>query len=200
MKIAIYGGSFDPPHLGHISIARQVTERFAVDSFIFMPAYHSPLKDGRPSATDADRLAMLRIATEGEHKFEVSDFELSRGGVSYTVDTLREWRKRYPEAELFFIVGMDSLLTLHRWKEPLEIVRMCRFITFRRPLYDMPKVDEIGLPRQVAENLLSNVIDGELVDVSSSEIRNRLAAGKSISGLVSQSVDRYIHEHSLYAA
>ena len=198
MKIAIYGGSFDPPHLGHLLLAAQVTERFAVDRFIFMPAYHSPLKAGRPCATDMQRLDMLRLATAGVPEFEVSDFELSRGGVSYTVDTLREGHRRYPDAEFLFIAGMDSLLTLHAWKEPLEILSLCDFVTFRRPQYPLPSPDDLKLPPAAAEKLVASVFDGRLCDVSSSEIRERAAAGKSFRYLVTPEVENYIRKNNIY--
>lgn len=199
MKIALYGGSFDPPHLGHLLLARQVVETFAADKFYFMPAYHSPLKNGRPAATDAQRLEMLRLAIADDPDLNVSDFELAKGGISYTVDTLREWRKMYPKAEILFIAGMDSLKTLHSWKEPLEIVRLCRFITFKRPQCELPTLESLGLPSATAKQLLADVFDGRLIDISSSEIRDRVAKGSSISYLVPKSVEAYIRQNRIYA-
>ncbi len=198
MTTALYGGSFDPPHLGHLSIARQVLERFAVDKLVFLPASHSPLKENTPTATDAQRLEMLRLATEGEPRFAVSDFELRKGGISYTVDTLRAWHQQEPDTDLIFIAGMDSLLTLHAWREPLEIVRLCRFVTFRRPGFPLPSPEELKLPPDIALQLLAQVIDGPLVDVSSSDIRARTAKGESLEGLVPGAVAEYIAAHRLY--
>ncbi len=198
MTTALYGGSFDPPHLGHLAIARQVLERFAVDRLVFLPASHSPLKDGTPAATDAQRLDMLRLVTDNEPRFAVSDFEIARGGVSYTVETLRAWHAREPEAKLLFIAGMDSLRTLHAWREPLEIVRLCTFVTFRRPGFPLPAPDELKLPPDIAQRLLDQVVDGPLVDVSSSDVRDRAARGQSLDGLVPAPVADYISSHNLY--
>ena len=200
MTTAIYGGSFDPPHLGHLAIARQVLARFAVDRLVFLPASHSPLKDNTPTASDGDRLEMLRLVTEGEPRFAVSDFELRKGGISYTVDTLRAWRQREPDTDLIFIAGMDSLLTLHAWREPLEIVRLCKFVTFRRPGFPLPSPEELKLPPNVARQLLSQVIDGPLVDISSSDIRARAARGEALDGLVPGLVADYIATNGLYQA
>ena len=198
MTTALYGGSFDPPHLGHLSIARQVLERFAVDRLVFLPASHSPLKEGMPNATDEQRLDMLRLATDGEPLFAVSDFELRKGGISYTVDTLRAWKRREPDTNLIFIAGMDSLLTLHAWREPLEIVRLCRFVTFRRPGFPLPSPEELQLPPDIARQLLDHVIDGPLIDVSSSDIRSRAARGESLDRLVPHPVAQYIAKEGLY--
>ena len=200
MTTALYGGSFDPPHLGHLAIARQVLERFAVDRLVFLPASHSPLKKDTPTATDAQRLEMLRLATEGEPRFAVSDFELRKGGISYTVDTLRAWRQREPDTDLLFIAGMDSLLTLHAWREPLEIVRLCRFVTFRRPGFPLPSTEELKLPPDIARQLLGQVVDGPLVDVSSSDIRARAAKGEALDDLVPHPVSTYIAANDLYQA
>ena len=198
MKTALYGGSFDPPHLGHLAIARQVLERFAVDRLVFLPASHSPLKEGTPTATDAQRLEMLRLATAGEPRFDVSDFEIAKGGISYTVETLRAWHQREPSAELLFVAGMDSLLTLHAWREPLEIARLCTFVTFRRPGFPLPTPEELKLPPDVARQLLDQVVDGPLVDVSSSDIRTRAAHGEPLADLVPRAVADYIAAKGIY--
>ena len=198
MTTALYGGSFDPPHLGHLAIARQVLERFAVDSLVFIPASHSPLKDNTPTASDGERLEMLRLATEGEPRFAVSDLELSKGGISYTVDTLRAWRQLEPGVDLIFIAGMDSLLTLHAWREPLEIVRLCKFVTFRRPGFPLPSPEELKLPPDIARQLLAQVVDGPLFDISSSGIRIRAARGEPLDDLVPQPVADFIVKERLY--
>ena len=198
MKTALYGGSFDPPHLGHLAVARQVLERFAVDRLVFLPASHSPLKSGTPTATDTDRMEMLRLVAAGEPRFAISDLEIARGGVSYTVDTLREWRRLNPGDEILFIAGMDSLLSLHAWREPLEIARLCTFITFRRPGFPLPSPEELGLPPDIARKLLAQVIDGPLFDISASDVRGRAAHGKSLDNLVPGVVANFIEAHHLY--
>ena len=198
MTTALYGGSFDPPHLGHLAIARQVLERISVDRLVFIPASHSPLKVGTPTVSDDDRLEMLRLATEGEPRFAVSDLELRKGGISYTVDTLRAWRQLEPDVDLIFIAGMDSLLTLHAWHEPLEIVRLCKFVTFRRPGFPLPSPEELKLPPDIARQLLAQVIDGPLFDISSSDIRIRAARGEPLDNLVPHPIAEYISSKSLY--
>ena len=198
MKTALYGGSFDPPHLGHLAVARQVLERFAVDRLVFLPASHSPLKDGTPAAADADRLEMLRLIAAGEPRFAVSDLELARGGVSYTVETLREWRRLNPGDDILFIAGMDSLLSLHAWREPLEIARLCTFVTFRRPGLPLPSPSELHLPPDVAEKLVGQIVEGPLVDVSSSDVRDRASRGEPLAGLVPRPIAAYISAKGLY--
>ena len=198
MTTALYGGSFDPPHLGHLAVARQVLERFAVDRLVFLPASHSPLKDGTPNATDGQRLEMLRLAAAGEPRFTVSDLELARGGVSYTVDTLREWRRLHPGDDILFIAGMDSLLTLHAWREPLEIVRLCTFVTFNRPGIPLPSPDTLKLPPDIAEKLVAQIVEGPLFDISSSDVRARASRGEPLSDLLPGPVAAYISAEGLY--
>lgn len=196
---ALFGGSFDPVHRGHIAMARAALSSLPVERVVFIPAAFSPLKDERARASDADRLAMLRMAVAGEPRFSITDMEMSRGGISYTVDTLREWRRLHPEDGLFFIAGMDSLMTLHKWREPLEIVRLCRFVTFRRPGMPSPRPEDLGFAdMSVAERLVADIIEGPMYNVSSSEIRRRVAAGAGMGDLVTPEVARYIADNGLY--
>ena len=141
---------------------------------------------------------MLRLATAGEPRFAVSDFEIAKGGISYTVETLRAWRRREPDAELLFVAGMDSLLTLHAWREPLEIARLCTFVTFRRPGFPLPAPEELKLPPDVARQLLDQVVEGPLVDVSSSDIRARAAHKEPLVDLVPRAVATYIAAEGIY--
>ncbi len=196
---ALFGGSFDPVHLGHLAVARDVVERFAVAKLWFVPAKISPLKGHVAEATDADRLAMLRLAIGDDPRFGISDCELRRAGVSYTVDTLREWKAAQPERELIFVAGMDSLLTLSRWREYREILRLCRFVTFARPGYDVqPAPEALGMDRELAGRLVADIVVGRQYDVSSSEIKSRAAASRDLAGLVPEGVARYIAEKGLY--
>ncbi len=196
---ALFGGSFDPPHNAHLLLAKEVLERFEVGKVWFTPAHHSPLKDGGAHAPDEDRLAMVRLATEGEPRFGVLDIELRRGGVSYTVDTLRELRRRHPDERILFVAGMDSLLSLSRWREPLALLDLCEFVTFRRPgSPPAPAPGDLGLPEPFASQLLANVFEGHLPDISSSDIRARVAGGLDIRNLVPASVADYISANGLY--
>lgn len=196
--IALFGGSFDPPHIAHLFLAEQVAERFGVGKVWFAPAHHSPLKDGGAHAPDEDRLAMVRLATEGNPAFAVTDAELRRGGVSYTVDTLRALRRVHPHGRILFVAGMDSLLTLYRWREPLALLDLCEFVTFRRPGSPTPSPPDLHLPEPYASRLLAHIFDGRLCDVSSTEIRSRVADGRSIRYLVPDAVADYIAAHRLY--
>ena len=198
-SFAIFGGSFDPPHLGHMLIGRQIAETFGVGKVWFMPVRRSPLKDRGPIASDRDRVEMLRLSIGENSLFGISERELHREGKSFTVDTLRELRAEYPDARILFAAGMDSLLTLHAWKEPLALLDLCEFVTFRRPMFDSsPSAADLGLPEPYASRLISNIFDGRLFDVSSSEIRERIATGRDIRYLVSDPVADYIQIHGLY--
>lgn len=198
-SFAIFGGSFDPPHLGHLLIARQIVETFGVEKVWFMPARRSPLKDRGPIASDRDRLEMLRLSIGDDPVFALSDRELHREGKSFTVDTMREIRSEHPDARILFAAGMDSLLTLHAWKEPLALLDLCEFVTFRRPAFESaPSATDLALPEPYASRLLSNIFDGRLFDVSSSEIRDRIATGRDFRYLVSDPVASYIEAHGLY--
>lgn len=193
------GGSFDPVHVGHLAIADAVLRLFNVDFLWFIPAKISPLKRGSMVAGDEDRLTMLRLATCHNRRFGISDCELKRGGVSFTIDTLRRWKALEPDAELIFPIGMDSLLSLWRWKNPLEAVRLCRFVTFRRPGSAItPKIDDLKLPVHIASKLLSDIVDAPLLDVSSSQIRERIVDRHDTSAFLHPSVLRYIRARNLY--
>lgn len=198
-RIALVGGSFDPVHCGHLAIARAALRELGVAKVWFIPARISPLKGRAARASDEDRLAMLRIATCGETRFGVSDCELRRGGVSYTVDTVREWKSRHPGVEILFVAGMDSLLTLRYWKDPVGLLSLCRFVTFTRPgAIVEPSARDIGLPDEHCRRLLADIVRTEFVSVSSSSVRERIAAGLDVSGSVPRAVARYIASRGLY--
>ncbi len=200
-KTALFGGSYHPIHLVHLAIANSAIRRFGIDQLWFIPAKVSPLKRGSMTASDANRIEMLHLAISNDPRFGVSDCELKRGGISYTVDTLIKWHEENPDDELFFIAGMDSLLTLHKWKDWEQIVGLCRFITFMRPGYDMrPDKEALNLPDKTAQRLIDDIFEGELLDISSSEIRSNLQKerGTSLTKLVPPRVADYIIRQRLY--
>ncbi|MBR0057221.1 MAG: nicotinate-nucleotide adenylyltransferase [Kiritimatiellae bacterium] len=198
-RIAILGGSFDPVHNGHLSLAAHALRILGASRLWFIPASESPLKPGSMRATSEDRLAMLRLATRHEPRFGVSDCELRRGGVSFTVETLRRWKALHPVAELCFIAGMDSLLSLWRWRSPLEILELCRFVTFRRPGSAVtPLPDDLHLPPRRARALIADIADAPMLDVSSSLVRDRLERGLDTSPFLHPDVLRYIRARGLY--
>ena len=191
MKIAIFGGTFDPVHHAHLITVEYVRLDQRLDRILFVPSLISPHKQNEPVSDAADRLAMLREAVKGNQAFEVSDMEIKRGGVSYTVDTVRAIAEDNPKDQLFLLIGSDNLAEFHTWRDPAEILRMARLIALRRPGY---AEDHSGNP------LLKDVImcDVPGLDISSTNIRHRVAEGMSISLMVPEGVEKYISEHGLY--
>ena len=193
----IFGGSFDPVHIGHIILARDVCEYFNAEEVIFVPTYQAPLKN-KHSASPQDRLNMLRLALEKEEKFTVEDYEIRKGGISYTVYTLRYLKEKYKE-ELYLLLGSDSFLKFHLWKEPHEILKLSKIIVVERE-GKLEKVREYV--KEYFPNLKENrdifLLNIRRIDISSTEIRKRIREGKSIYCLVPESVERYIKEKGLY--
>jgi nicotinate-nucleotide adenylyltransferase len=200
--IGILGGTFNPIHLGHLFIGRAAAEAFALDTVLLTPCNVSPFKCGAPGlATGADRLAMVRLSVAGDPLFEPCALDLERGGVSYAIDTITTLRERYPHDRLSFIIGMDALRELRHWHRIDEMLTLCDFITVARPGVDVPvTAAALAFPDQVGERLLRHVIQGRLCDISSSEIRRRIAEGRSIRYLVCPAVEAYIWDRGLYAA
>jgi nicotinate-nucleotide adenylyltransferase len=194
----LFGGSFDPVHNGHLAAARRAREAGGLDEVVFVPAAASPLKVGRMVAPDADRLAMLRLAVADEAAFSVSDYEIAKAGVSYTIDTVRHFEAAWPGARLVLILGADSLATLHRWREARALVDRCGILTLGRPGWAVDRVP--GFEGEVADRLLAGVVADFSQDVSSSEVRRRLQAGRSVDGIVPAAVADYIRGKNLYVS
>ncbi|MCR4601075.1 MAG: nicotinate-nucleotide adenylyltransferase [Clostridia bacterium] len=199
MKIGIFGGSFDPVHMGHLVLAEHVREGAGLDSLILMPAWKSPFKVGNGGASGIDRLEMTRLAAADNERISVSSYEVDLGKVSYTVDTLRELRKDYrPEDKLYFILGGDSFLTLEKWAGADELLSEYGFAVGRRP------GSGDGELQECAERLRSKygteviMTDVPQLDISSTDIRERVKEGRDIRYLVPRSVEDYIREHGLY--
>jgi len=191
MKIGIFGGTFDPIHHGHLIVAEYVREHVGLDRIIFIPTDISPHKQAANPASAKDRLAMLREAIRSNPFFESTDLEVARGGVSYTVETLRTLKQRSPAEDLYLLIGADNISDFLTWREPGEIVRLAQIIVMNRP----------GFKRTVPDSpLLANVIQCEVpnIDISATEIRRRLLKGLPISYLVPPSVAKYIARHHLY--
>ena len=198
-RIGVFGGSFDPVHMGHLTIAQDAVEQLELDRLIFVPAAVPPHKQGRTLAEGRHRLAMLELATEANLSFEVSDMELRRGGLSFTVDTMTQVQADHPGAELFFIVGLDSLTILHSWRNVGKLLEMCTVVPFARGGEDAARVAaQIQLPGDWETRLLERMIRIHEIEISASEIRMRLAEGLSIRYLVPPEVEMYIAEHGLY--
>jgi len=183
MRTGIFGGSFDPIHLGHLLLARTALEELALDRILFVPANLSPHKTGTRPATAADRLAMVQCAIDGQAGFAVNDLELRRPPPSYTVDTLRALHTAHPDDEFTLLIGQDHVATFETWREPDEIRRLARIAVLTRAGTALPH----GWP-----------VVRRLIDISSTDIRTRTAAGRSIRYLTPDAVCDYIHTHRLY--
>ena len=190
-RTGIFGGSFDPVHAGHVSIARAAADAAALDEVLFVPAAVSPFKtSSAPRASGHDRLVMAALACEEDPRFRACAAELERGGVSRAIDTVRAIRAARPSDSLYFILGADAAAGLGMWFEAAELFKLVTFLVFERPGAVVPP------PPTGAQ---TEIFRGDPVDVSSTEIRRRAAAGESLAGLVPRKVAEYISAHSLYA-
>jgi nicotinate-nucleotide adenylyltransferase len=188
---AIFGGTFDPIHLGHLVVADRVAEAAGLAGVVFLPAGRPPHKVGRPITPAADRLAMVALAIAGNPRFSVSQLELeSASGPSFTIDTVRRW-KAAGERDVALILGADSLVELGTWREPEALVAECRVLVVGRPGVDLGRA-----PAHLVAAV--TMVEAPRLDISSSEIRERVAAGRSIRYLVPEPVREYILSRGLY--
>jgi nicotinate-nucleotide adenylyltransferase len=192
VKIGFLGGSFDPVHFGHLLAAQDAYEQHGLDRLILVPAAQAPLKPNEVQSPAADRLAMLASAVEWDRRFEISDYELRKGGVSYTIDSARHFRAQFPQDELYWIVGGDQLPQLHRWKDIGELARLVQFIFLERPGY--PVKATIPIP-----GLRLHRCDGHLLAVSSTELRERTRLGLALDYFIPHKAIVYIREKRLYS-
>lgn len=199
-RLGVFGGTFNPVHLGHMIMAQDAIEAFDLDRVMFVPCAQPPHKPSGDLAPATHRLAMLEAAIEGDLRFDVSALEIQRGGTSYTIDSMREIAAEHPGMELYFIIGADSLLELHLWREIEALLQLCRIVTIARPGVDLDALQakDLKLPPPWPEKLQAGIRVGHMVNVSSTDIRYRVAEGMSIRYLVPPGVDMYIAEHSLY--
>jgi nicotinate-nucleotide adenylyltransferase len=191
VKIGFLGGSFDPIHFGHLLAAQDAYEQHHLDRLIIVPAAQAPLKPTETQSSASDRLAMIRAATEWDTRFEVSDFELTRGGVSYTIDSARHFRALYPKDDLYWVIGGDQLPQLHLWKDIAELATIVEFIFLERPGYPVkaaPSVPGLRLHR----------CDGHLLAISSTELRDRTRRSLSLDYFIPHKAIVYIRDKGLY--
>jgi len=186
-RIGVLGGTFDPIHVGHLVVASEVCHALELDRVLLVPAVRQPFKDSDGHATPAQRLDMCRLAVATDERLDVSDVDIVRGDVTYTVDTLTDLAAVYPGAELFFIAGADAIARLSEWREPERLVKLARFVAVGRPGHDSPRPGATQL-----------VVDAPQIGVSSTEVRRRRRTGAPVRYLVPDTVAEYIVQHSLY--
>ncbi len=200
MRIAIFGGSFDPVHLGHLWMAEFSREAMQLDEVHFVPAATSPLKPHGPVATNEQRITMLRLAIAGHAAMQIDTREIDRGGTSYTVDTIKSIQQQRPADTLFMLVGSDALNTLDQWKSPAELLSIVTPIVLRRGGEADPDWDLIarlaGSDR--ANEIRAATIELPMIQVSSRDLRQRVALGQSIRYQVPAAVEAMIAAETLY--
>ena len=188
-KVGIFGGTFDPIHNGHLITAQSVREVRKLDKIIFVPSFVSPHKADINSAKPEHRLEMIKLATETADFFDYDDYEITKGGISYTVDTLREFKKRYNYLE--FIIGYDNIFEFHTWKDPDELMKLAKIIVLRR---------KSSHPYTLEDKYVKSAIFVETrgIEISATDIRERVKNRKPIHYLVPEKVKEYIYNFNLY--
>ncbi|HMA04499.1 MAG TPA: nicotinate-nucleotide adenylyltransferase [Methanomicrobiales archaeon] len=214
-RIGIFGGTFDPIHLGHIRAAEEVRAAFGLDKVLFIPSYIPPHKQSGPSASAADRYRMVELACRGKDGLVPSPIEVEAKETSYSILTLNRVRGQFPEAWTFFVLGVDAFLEIGTWREYERALAECLFIVTGRPGHALAAATEVlgGVLRErihlgaegefADESLFSRfgifLLPIKALEISSTDIRNRLRQGASLAGLVPNSVEKYIRRHQLYS-
>ena len=193
MKTCIFGGTFDPPHIGHLLIAQTIIESENFERLIFVPANISPAKQGKVISSTKKRLDMLNMALVGNDNFEISDFEINKGDISYTIDTVNEFaqNRNLEKKDLYFLMGSDTLREFHKWKDPKKIMNLCNIIVAIRPGFT---------PSDIPQWILDEVHFANIpqFEISSTNIRGRWRDGKTIRYMVPKDVWKYINKNGLY--
>ncbi len=200
MRIGIFGGAFDPVHTGHLILAEQGQEQARLDEVWFIPAARHPFKAESTAALFERRVEMLQLAIAGNAAFRVDEIEKDRPGLSYTADTLDELKRQHSGDEFFLLVGSDALPDLPKWHAPERIIKAATLVVMERPAYPMSPVDKLRTAIQLPVNdqLRLLKIEVPLIDLSSRDIRQRVAQGRSIRYMLPRAVEVYIGEKKLY--
>ncbi|MDH3268489.1 MAG: nicotinate-nucleotide adenylyltransferase [Ignavibacteria bacterium] len=188
-KVGIFGGTFDPIHLGHLITAQSVREIRNLEKIIFIPAFISPHKSDAKTSSAEDRLNMIKLAVDGIPFFDYSDMEIEKGGVSFTIDTLRELKNTYEELE--FIIGYDNIFSFHTWKDPDEIMKLAKIIVLKRKSSHPPQFKNKYYHQAV-------FVQTRGIEISATDLRERVKNGLPINFLVPPTVMEYINKHNLY--
>lgn len=197
-KIGIFGGTFDPVHSGHIDMALKVLKEFSLTSMVFLPCGAPPHKNHHEIASKYDRLHMVSLCVYEQRGLSVSDAEVKRNGVTYTIDTIKEFEKKCVDTDLFFIIGADTIFELEAWRDLPGICARTTFICVRRYKYDNLQVAAQAAMLREKYNAKILISEYTGMAVSSSEVRDRIREQKSIARLVPKAVEEYIEEHGLY--
>ena len=199
-RIGIFGGSFDPIHLGHLILAQHCLDQAELDEVLFIPGAVTPNKQDGPTGTDRQRVEMIDLAIAGHPKFRRSNIEIDRGGVSYTVDTLAQLTGEQPDVEWYFMIGDDSLESFASWREPAKILQLATPLVVNRPGHgdvDLSPLEALADPKHLAR-IGEAQVHSPMIEISSTDIRQRVAEGRSIRYLVPRAVEKYIQTQSMY--
>lgn len=195
MAIALYGGSFDPIHIGHLITAVNAVETYNLDKVIFIPSHITPLKDRSLEASDLDRFEMIQRSIKNNSKFIVSDYEINNDGVSYSYNTVKYFKDNYPDEKIYFIIGTDRAKDLKKWYNIEELSKLVTFIFVAR---DGEKLEEIVEKDSFYKGIDYKIMISPIIEISSSLIRNRIKQSKKIEYMVTDECKSYIEELSLY--
>lgn len=187
--VGVFGGTFDPIHIGHLITAASVRELRKLEKIIFIPAFISPHKTEIKNSNGIVRLKMVKLAIEGTGYFEVCDFEIRNEGISFTIDTLKMLKQKYSEIEL--IIGYDNILKFNSWKQPDDILKLAKLVVLNRTVKDEPEVKDIYYKSAV-------FVDTPTIEISATDLREKVSSGRSIDFLVPQKVKQYIYNLNLY--
>lgn len=196
-RIGILGGTFDPPHIGHLWLATLAADALPLDRVVFMPAPQPPHKRGQAISSITDRLLMTRLAISGNDAFELSTLEVGRHGPSFTIDSVEELRRAYGDTQLFLLMASDTLAQIDSWREPDRLLSLIEWAVAPRPGSSLPNEDRLRERFGAAAQRI-HLLEGPSLDVSATEIRRRVAAGRAIRYLVPEAVEELILEKGLY--
>ncbi len=197
-KIGLLGGSFNPIHIGHLLLAESARDKFQLDKVLFIPTGNNPFKLSQDEIPKEDRLTMVELAIKSNDAFDISTYEINQSGVTYTIDTIKAIKKKYPNCDFYFIAGGDLMFEINMWKNAPELLKSVQFITSFRPGYSQEKLNERIDELKECHNAIIHKLYMIEIDIASSDIRTRIKNGLSIRYLVPERVESYIYQHELY--